>query len=83
MIHALSELQDCISLPDFICKAGLFLAPFTFGISVPICACLGGIVGAAVDAATGSKICTCRAVDLGVLSNMVTWALHCLLPVLK
>lgn len=43
--------------------AGLFLAPFTFGISVPICACLGGIVGAAVDAATGAL--------LAVLLNLV------------
>ena len=38
--------------------AGLLLAPFTFGLSVPICSFLGGILGAAVDAATGvGRLC--------------------------
>lgn len=39
-------------------SGGLLLAPFTFGIAVPICTALGGIVGAAVDAATGGRACS-------------------------
>jgi len=39
--------------------AGLLLAPFTFGLSVPICSFLGGILGAAVDAATGALLAVC------------------------
>eukprot|EP00438_Fugacium_kawagutii_P019255 Skav234703 [mRNA] locus=scaffold3643:225952:237052:- [translate_table: standard] len=43
------------ALPHLVHFLGscLLLAPFTFGIAVPICTALGGIVGAAVDAATG------------------------------
>ena len=33
--------------------------PFTFGLSLPICAGLGGLLGAAADAAAGGLLAVC------------------------